>query len=298
MDALRAAKGISRELRDILAQLEAGVNVNPIGPRGVRRSGRANMPVQGPAKQKRKQKVQEIVPEEFEQEDFGDIDLGGREQERPEDLFYRDQLAHIRGIFARENEPGFLDLWAAERERPYEEYGLSDDQIKNQLDQLFQNFPELRQKIERANDQLREREREREEEAANQRFQRRRAPFARLEQSIGVMPRHNWLDAAVRVVNTNPFDPELVADMPRLQAQLPAIEYAQKLDEYEGPHIKVQPRIADWKRCQRCAWFTDDGQCKRYASCHRPYPSNTYCWEHAKEGLPDLNPYTRRLGLI
>lgn len=251
-------------------------------------------------KARREEREQKAPEEKYYEEDLdqGDIDLG-REELNPAELVYQENVQQLRALAARRNDFDFVDVFLNQPDINL--HGLTEEQGGEILDLVLKDYPEFQNLINEATQLVNQREldrqRERQEDMANQRFQRRRAPFARLEQTVGIMPRHNWLDAAVRVVNTNPYDPELVTDLVGFKAQIPAIEYAQKLDEYDGPYPKVEPRIADWKRCQRCAWWTDEGQCKRYASCHRPYPSNTYCWEHAKEGLPELNPYTRRLGL-
>ena len=303
--ALRQAKAVPRELLQIL---QASVPVEVGRGRRLRSSRQLALPAsvlqaQARAEEKYAEPVEEEkYAEEPLEEDVGEIDLG-RQQDAPEDLFYRDLLARLRGIFARENEPGFLDLWDAERRRPFDEnekFGLSDDEITNQLAQLYENFPELREKVRRANEQLREREeeqqREKDEEEFNQEFQRKRGIWGRLDQQANRIARNSWLSGGVRVLNQegiNVQDPEgeprsVIQGLSNVEKQLPAIKY---VDKYN-----IDTKIKDWRRCGRCQWEDENGvQCSRYSSCHRDNPSNTYCWEHARmAGLT----YQRRRGLV
>jgi hypothetical protein len=173
-----------------------------------------------------------------------------------------------------------------EWERVNLERDIPLDRLQDIVDRALNQMADRYPNIVRA-DEYQAREEEENKESAE--LQRKRDRWAELEEQGETIPRNTWLSGGVRVLRDIGLEPPAAwADLRIVAREMPAISFADR--------FWVKPQIKDWRRCQQCAFVFEDGeQCKRYASCHRDNPSNTYCWEHArKSGLT----YQRRRGLV
>jgi hypothetical protein len=184
-----------------------------------------------------------------------------------------------------------------EWERLNRERGIPLDRLQDIVDRVVNEMAERYPNIVRA-DEYQEREEEEDrlnaerqarEEKESAEYQAKRNSWARLEAQGEKIPRNTWLSGGARLLREIGIEPpDLIADLPIVNRQMGAMWFVNK--------FWVKPQIKDWRKCQKCAFVLENGErCKRYASCHRTNPSNTYCWEHARKS--GLN-YERRIGLV
>jgi hypothetical protein len=198
-------------------------------------------------------------------------------------LQLRQKTARYRNVNIVEENMQAVETWAQD----YLARGVPQNIIDGIIDRNTVGYPLLRQEFLRV-EQEQERAREEQENKESAEFQAKRDRWAELEEQGETIPRNTWLSGGVRVLREVGLEPPgLWSDLRIVNRELPAIAFS---DRYY-----VKTKTKDWRRCQQCAWQDEDGnQCKRYASCHRTNPSNTYCWEHARAS--GLN-YQRRRGL-
>ena len=200
-----------------------------------------------------------------------------------------------RGFWQNATKRTLSDI--GEWDRRWEERGVPADRLDEIVDrnrqQMDVRYPTLyklwqdEEREEEENKESAEYQAKRDKEIAE--YQAKRNSWARLEAQGETIPRNTWLSGGARVLREIGLEPpDLWADLPIVNRELGAIAF---VDKYW-----VKPQIEDWRKCQQCAFVLENGeQCKRYASCHRTNPSNTYCWEHARAS--GLN-YERRIGLV